>query len=160
MRQAEGVIAGKPLREVDVPAAVHELALGRPISAVWKNELGGLTFQIGVGPGRWFVKWAPAESGIDLNREAERLVWAARWTPVPRLLDRGADPDGSWIVTAGLGGETAVADRWKADPAAAVKAIGLGLRQLHEALPVGACPYSWSARERVPMPSKEVSAAS
>lgn len=116
---------------------------------MWENELGGLTFQIGGGPARLFVKWAPTGSGIDLNQEAERLIWAARWTQVPRLLDRGSDAAGSWIVSAGLGGETAVSDRWRADPAPAVEAIGAGLRDFHEALPVASCPYSWSADERV-----------
>lgn len=141
--------AGPPLGNVLVPAAVQRIAHGRPVSPVWENELGGRTFQIGMGPDRWFVKWAPAGSGLDLSREAERLVWAAQWTPVPRLLDRAADDEGSWIVSAGLDGENAVSDRWKADPGTAVEAIGRGLRALHDALPVAACPFSWSAGERV-----------
>jgi kanamycin kinase len=149
VRQAEGVIAGKPLRKVEVPAAVQKITHGRPVSAVWENELGGVTFQIGASPDRLFVKWVPVGSGIDLSREAERLVWAAQWTPVPRLLDQGADAHGSWIVSAGLDGDSAVSDRWKADPAAAVDAIGRGLRHLHEALPVATCPYSWSTGDRI-----------
>src|SRR4051812_48801018 len=89
------VIAGPPPRDVDVPSPVRRLAGGRPLRAVWENELGGVTFQVGAGLDRSFVKWAPAESGIDMSREAERLVWAARWTPVPQLLDRGVEADGS-----------------------------------------------------------------
>ena len=149
MRQAGLVIAGRPLRGVDVPNSVQKVAAGRPVSVVWENELGGLTFEIRADPGRWFVKWAPAGSGIDLGREAERLRWAIQWTAVPRLLDQVGDEDGSWIVTAGLEGDTAVSDRWKADPARAVDAIGRGLRALHDALPVENCPFSWSAEERV-----------
>ena len=147
--QAAPVVAGFPLRPVDVPTAVKTIAGSRPVRAVWENELGGLTFEVAVGTGRHFVKWAPAGSGIDLGREAERLAWAIQWTPVPQLLDRGVERDGSWIVTAGLDGESAVADRWKADPAEAVEAIGHGLRALHEALPVESCPFSWAADERV-----------
>jgi kanamycin kinase len=30
-----------------------------------------------------------------------------------------------------------------------VTAIGAGLRAMHEALPVEACPYSWSAEDRL-----------
>ncbi|MCA1845496.1 MAG: aminoglycoside 3'-phosphotransferase, partial [Actinobacteria bacterium] len=116
---------------------------------VWENDLGGLTFEVGTGPGRWFVKWAPMGSAINLAREAERLVWAARWTPVPQLLGRGSDAAGSWIVTAGLDGDTAVSQRWKAVPGRAVEAIGEGLRALHDALPVENCPFSWSVEERV-----------
>ena len=149
MRQAGSVIAGPPLRRVEVPASVQKVAAHRPVRAVWENELGGLTFEIGTESGRWFVKWAPAGSAIDLGREAERLVWAARWTRVPQLLDRGTDAAGSWIVTLGLGGDTAVSERWKAEPARAVREIGRGLRALHDALPVEGCPFSWSAEERV-----------
>jgi kanamycin kinase len=143
------MIAGPPLRAVPVPAAVQELAAGRPVRAAWQNEFGGLTFQIGTGPQRWFVKWVAAGSTIDLDREVERLEWAAQWTPVPQLLDRGSSAAGSWLVTAALDGDSAVSERWKAVPARAVEAIGEGLRALHDALPVEQCPFSWSAEERV-----------
>jgi len=147
--QAGPVIAGPPLEDVDVPSTVQRVAGRRAVSAVWVNELGGITFQIGAGSDRWFVKWVPADRGIDFAREAERLVWAARWTAVPRLLDRGVEADGSWIALAGIDGETAVSARWKADPAKAVEAIGRGLRAFHDALPVASCPFAWSTDQRV-----------
>lgn len=53
------------------------------------------------------------------------------------------------MVTAALPGENGVAARWKADPSAAVAAIGEGLRQLHEALPTGGCPFTWGVEERL-----------
>ena len=61
----------------------------------------------------------------------------------------GADEEGSWIVTAGLAGQSAVEERWKAQPALAVEAIGRGLRHFHDSLPVDECPFSWSAEQRV-----------
>jgi kanamycin kinase len=128
---------------------VREAAAGRPLRAVWENELGGLTFEVGADPDRCFVKWAPAASGIDLAEEAARLRWAVSFTPVPRLLGQGADDEGSWIVTAALPGTSAVADRWKAEPATAVAAIGEGLRAMHEAAPATACPFSWAAEDRL-----------
>jgi kanamycin kinase len=143
------VIAGRPLGALEIPAAVQQVAAGRSVRAVWENELGGLTFEVGAGPGRWFVKWAPAGSSISLAKEAQRLGWAGQWTPVPQLLDQGSDAAGSWIVTAGLDGDSAVSQRWKADPATAVTAIGAGLRALHDTLPVEPCPFSWSTGERV-----------
>jgi kanamycin kinase len=57
--------------------------------------------------------------------------------------------EGAWLVTAALAGERASSARWRSDPAAAVTAIGEGLRALHEALPVDRCPFSWSAGQRV-----------
>ncbi|MEV5414496.1 aminoglycoside 3'-phosphotransferase [Thermopolyspora sp. NPDC052614] len=119
------------------------------VSAVWENEVGGLTFRLGDGPDRRFVKWTPVSSGIDLRAEADRLRWAGAFTRVPRVLDLGADEDGGWLVTAGLPGDNAVADRWKRDPATAVAAIGSGLRALHDALPVVECPFTWSVDERL-----------
>jgi aminoglycoside phosphotransferase len=101
------------------------------------------------GARRTFLKWAPPGSGLDLESEAARMRWAHSYVPVPRVLDSGADAQGSWLLTAALPGEMAVTDRWKADPATAVTAIGSGLRSFHDALPVSSCPVSWSAAERV-----------
>ncbi|PBC78466.1 kanamycin kinase [Streptomyces sp. TLI_235] len=126
-----------------------EFARGRPVRAVWRNGLGGLTFQVGVDGERQFVKWLPAGSDGGLTAEVVRLRWAARYTPVPRVLEEGADEGGSWIVTAGLPGRSAVDDRWLRDPATAVRAVGEGLRALHEALPVRDCPFAWSAEQRL-----------
>ena len=131
------------------PAAVVALAGGVPLRPVWRNELGGLTWQLGEGPDRRFVKWAPAGSGLPLAREAERLRWAARWSTVPVVLDAGADGEGGWLLTAGLPGRSAVDARWRADPGTAVRAVGAGLRALHDALPVPGCPFDWSAPTRL-----------
>lgn len=116
---------------------------------VWQNELGGLTFEMGEAPRQVFVKWAPAESGLDLPAEAARMSWAAPFTPVPMVLDQGVDKEGAWLITTPLPGSSAVSERWKADPPTAVTAIGTGLRALHQAFPVDECPFSWSAEERV-----------
>jgi kanamycin kinase len=110
------VLAGPPRRRVDIPASIDRLAAGRAIRPVWENELGGLTFELaGLGE-RVFVKWTPATSGIDLAAEAARLSWAARLTPVPEVLDRGANDEGAWLVMTAVVGETAVSERWKAEP--------------------------------------------
>ena len=140
--------SGPPTEPVAVPAAVAALAEG-PLVPVWLNQLGGLTWQLGEGVGRRFVKWAPAGSGQDLAREATRLRWASRFTPVPAVLAHGRDDAGEWLLTAGLPGASAVDPRWRADPLTAVRAIGAGLRALHDALPVDGCPFDWSAPARV-----------
>ena len=133
-----------------MPAAVAALAAGRTMVPVWFNEVGGLTYEVGAGAGRCFVKWAPADSDeLDLAAEADRMEWARQFHPVPRPLARGRDADGSWLVTAPVPGDSAVAARWKAEPAVAVTAIGEGLRALHDALPADGCPFSWGAPERV-----------
>jgi hypothetical protein len=45
-----------------------------------ENE-DALTFELGNGPGRRFVKWAPAGSPLDLAAEMARMTWAVAYTP-------------------------------------------------------------------------------
>ena len=140
-------LAGPPEPAIPVPAAVRTLAAGAPIRPVWRNELGGLTFALGDDR---YVKWTPAGSGIDLDREAARLRWAAPFLPVPQPVRRsGRDQAGSWLVTRAIPGTNAVDPRWLARPAVAAAALGAGLRRLHDALPVPDCPFSWSAADRL-----------
>jgi kanamycin kinase len=141
--------AGPPPPGLPVPAPVAAEAGAERLRAVWANELGGATFEVGTGDRRRFVKWAPAGSGIDLAAEAARMAWAAAFTPVPRLLAHGADDFGSWLVSSALPGEMAVTDRWQERPRIAVTAIGEGLRAMHDALPAGRCPFSWSIAGRL-----------
>ncbi len=143
------VIAGAPLEPVPVPPAVAALAGGALLAPVWRNQLGGLTWQLGEGPERRFVKWAPAGSPLRMGDEAQRLRWAVRLTPVPVVLAHDADADGEWLVTSGVPGRNAVEPRWLADPLTAVRALGAGLRALHDALPTRDCPFDWSAPRRV-----------
>jgi kanamycin kinase len=142
-------IAGRPTEPVTVPPPVAALAGGAHLVPVWRNQLGGLTWQLGDGPQRRFVKWAPDGSGLDLAPEVERLRWAARFTPVPVVLRHGRHAEGEWLLTAGLPGRSAVDPRWLADPGTAVEAVGAGLRALHDALPVPGCPFDWSAGARI-----------
>jgi aminoglycoside phosphotransferase len=143
--------SGRPSAgSVTVPSAVSAVAAGRTAVPVWVNEAGGLTFEVGDGAERCFVKWAPAGSDeLDLAAEADRMEWASRFHPVPQPLARGQDAEGSWLVTAPLPGDSAVTARWKAEPAVAVTAIGEGLRAMHDSLPAADCPFSLSAAERV-----------
>jgi len=141
--------AGPPGAAVEVPARVRALAAGRPVRVVWQNELGGLTCEVGPAAERLFVKWTPTGSPIDLDQERMRLAWAAAFTTVPAVLDHGRDADGAWLVTSALPGDSAVSERWTADPAAAIAALGAGLRAFHDALPVDACPFSWSVDDRL-----------
>lgn len=143
------MVSSPPEPGAPVPRAVGVFAAGRPVRAVWSNELGGMTFEVGAGHDRCFVKWAPAGSRLDLAREVPRLTWAARFIRVPRVLAQDSDDTGTWLATAALPGRSAVDPRWLAQPRAAVTAIGEGLRAMHEALPAASCPFSWSAPGRV-----------
>jgi aminoglycoside phosphotransferase len=132
-----------------VPAPVAAVAAGRPARQVWHNMVGGRTFEVGASADRCFVKWTPAASGINLADEASRMRWAVPYITVPQVIGLGSDDAGSWLVTSAVPGERATSPRWKADPAAAVTAIGAGLRAMHDALPVAGCPFSWMATGRL-----------
>lgn len=135
------------------PAGLAEVLLGlepaAPPRLVWRNEVGGLTYEVVAADGRVFVKWLPAGSGADLDGERERLGWARTWLRVPEVLGTGRDAAGSWLVTRALPGTNAVSPRWSADPRPAVEAVGRGLRAMHDTLPVDACPWRWAAEARV-----------
>jgi kanamycin kinase len=143
------MVAGRPTGAVDLPELVGEVAGGRPTQAVWENELGGLTFQIGHGPDRCFAKWDRIDRADQLAAEAERCDWAGSYISVPEVLELRRADDQVCLVTAPLEGENAVADRWKAEPARAVAVLGSSLRILHETLPVDRCPFDWSAEYRI-----------
>jgi kanamycin kinase len=148
------LISGAPTVPVPLPAELESLVDGDPVECVWRNELGGLTFAVGGGtvPDR-YVKWAAPGSALRgaassaLLAEAERLEWAAPWIRVPQVLD--ADPAGRWLLTAAIPGTSAVDPRWVAEPVIAARAMGRGLRALHDALPVEGCPFDWSVTVRV-----------
>ncbi|MBV8951050.1 MAG: aminoglycoside 3'-phosphotransferase, partial [Actinobacteria bacterium] len=137
------IIAGPPRSPVEIPRAVARIARDLPVRAIWQNEYGGLTFEVGA-PDGFFVKWTPKGSGQDLGPEAARMAWAGAFTTVPRVLDHGFDEHGSWLVTTRIPGESAVSERWRHRPDSAVRAIGRGLRAFHDVLPLYACPFSWT----------------
>jgi len=144
------VISQIPGAGVVVPERVQTMAGQDVVRPVWVNELGGTTFELTAGAGRRrFVKWNPHGTDIDLAAEAARLRWAVAHARVPRVLELDSDDDATWLVTEGLPGRSAVDGRWVADPATAVAALGVGLRALHDALPVPACPFTWSDEERL-----------
>jgi kanamycin kinase len=130
-----------PSAPVPIPAVVARIAAGRAAVPVWVNEVGGVTFRVGDE----FVKTSTAAWAAHLAGEAEKLRWAGAFVRVPRVLGAG---DG-WLHTAGLPGRSAVDPRWVAEPRAAARAVGAGLRLLHDRLPVDECPFDWSVPTRL-----------
>lgn len=139
------MVASAPIGNVEVPDAVR--AFAGDVSAVWQNEAGGLTFRS--SDGALFLKWSPRDSGLRLSPERERLAWAQGRHPVPEVVGFVEHLGGDLLVTRALPGDGAVTPRWLADPRRAVRAIGAGLRALHDALPVDECPFEWSPESRL-----------
>lgn len=143
------VFSGLPRGDVIVPPAVLAFADGAPLTAVWQNEVGGLTFRVDARDGVRFVKWDPHGSSESLRDERERLEWLAGRFPTPRVLDAGLDDAGEWLATDGVDALSAVVPPWSAQPELAVRAIADGLRMLHDALDPARCPFSWSVERRI-----------
>ncbi|MFB4350586.1 phosphotransferase [Microbacterium sp. CR_7] len=135
-----------PEAALPVPEIVRSLAVGAALTPVWRNSLGGVTFRTDDGR---YIKWGPHDAEANMRDEAERMRWARRWTTVPEVLDQGQDAAHEWLVTTALPGRSAVDPRWIADPETAVRAVGRGLRELHDALPVAECPWSWDPASRI-----------
>lgn len=129
-----------------VPGVVQRLARGAALTPAWENELGGVTYRTDDSR---YIKYGPRNEETSMAGEAARLRWAGPYTPVPRVLEQGEDADLEWIVTAAIAGASAVAPRWIAEPALAVRAVGEGLRALHNALPVASCPFAWDVPGRI-----------
>ena len=133
-----------PSEPVPVPGVVADIAAGRSVAAVWVNELGGVTFR--VDGGREYVKVSPPQWADHVVAEADRLRWAAAYIVVPHVLNAGDRPPQAGgtprlLHTAGLPGSSAVDPCWVTQPRTAVRAIGAGLRSLHDRLPVDDCPF-------------------
>jgi kanamycin kinase len=135
-----------PTPSIEVPSRVRELAHGAALTPVWRNSLGGLTFRTDDGR---FIKWGPHDAEANMRDEAERMRWARRWLPVPEVLEQGQDAEHEWLVTVALPATSAVDPRWAAKPELVVRAVGRGLRALHDTLPVAECPWGWSTAERI-----------
>jgi kanamycin kinase len=157
-------LAGTPQLPVTPPPVIVSMAHGSQVTAVWENELGGVTFRLDPPPhndarsrsaNARFVKWAPAEAALDMEAEAARLEWARPYTPVPEVVGVSRNATEQWLETKAIEAENAVSSRWIANPAPAVRAIGVGLRAMHDALPVEDCPFSWSVGERLSRSSRE-----
>lgn len=138
-----------PTPSEPVPPRVRDLAGDATLEPVWRNGIGGLTFRATRADGIRYVKWGPLDRETSMRAEADRLDWAGAFTPVPRVLAQGQDATHEWLVTAAMPGLSAVDPRWVAEPATAVRAIGRGLRVLHDTLPVPACPFSWMVPDRL-----------
>ena len=128
-----------PLEPVAAPDVVVELAAGREVTAVWRNDLGGVTFSLGADE---FVKVYPAEHAAKLIAEADRMRWAIAYHSVPAVLSAGP----GWLHTSAIPGLSAVDPDWTRRPRTATRAIAQGLRLLHDSAPVETCPFgapSW-----------------
>ncbi len=91
-----------------------------------------------------FAKVAGAGCGArypTLRGEAERMIWAAPYIPVPVVIALEEVGDTTILLTEALPGRDATGQRWRGDLPALVQALGRGLRRFHEAVGEEWCPF-------------------
>ncbi|HRA06679.1 MAG TPA: phosphotransferase [Propionicimonas sp.] len=134
--------------DVTVPAVITELAAGRAIRPIWRNEIGGVTFQL--DGGAEYVKYGPPHPEFRPDDEWARLTWVGQFVNAPKPIDHGADASGNhWLRTAGLAGTSAVLDGWRSRAEQVVPELGRALRHFHDVVPVAECPWVWSVEDRL-----------
>lgn len=134
--------------DVGIPAAIAELASGRPVVPIWRNEIGGVTFQI--DGGAEYVKYGPPDPEFQPPAEWARLAWVGRYVAAPTPIDLGQDRSGNhWLRTAGIAGTSAVLGDWRRRPEQVVPELGRALRRFHDSVPVAGCPWTWSIEDRL-----------
>lgn len=130
-----------------VPPVVHELAAGRPVTIVWRNQIGGVTYAL--GNGEEYVKYGPAHWEFDADPEFDRLRWVSEYVAAPRPIDHGTDGENRWLRTVGIPATSAVLGGWNRRPEVVVPELGRGLRRLHDTVPVAGCAWSYSVEARL-----------
>ena len=127
------------------PAPPPELA---DVAPGWAAELA---YRLGSAVTTWrltgpggavrFAKVDTAAAHPTLRAEAERMIWAVAYLPVPRVVtleDLGAT---TVLVTEALPGFDATRAVWRDDLPALVRALGRGLRRFHDAVGEEWCPF-------------------
>jgi kanamycin kinase len=79
------------------------------------------------------------KAGQGVAAEADRLGWLGTTDiPCPRIIDRGEDGDGEWMLTSELAGRDASQPWAAAERPAVLAAVADGIRRLHA---LSECPF-------------------
>jgi kanamycin kinase len=112
-------------------------------AVVWHYLPDTVTYRLTAeGQEAIFLKLAPSTWYPSLEGEGERMTWAVRHLPVPRVMEQGSEGGVSWLLTRGLPGHDATHLSFKAQPQKLVRTLARGLRSFHGA-PVGVCPFDF-----------------
>ncbi|HVB92312.1 MAG TPA: aminoglycoside 3'-phosphotransferase [Acidimicrobiales bacterium] len=123
------------------PALVH-LAPGWTATLAYQLVPGVTTWRLTHPDGSVrFAKVDGAERYPSLRAEAERMVWAAAYLPVPTVVALEAVGESTVLVTQGLPGRDATDPVWRREVPRLVEALGRGLAAIHGAVGEEWCPF-------------------
>ncbi len=95
-----------------------------------------------------FLKVVRHGSTPSAEAEAERMVWARRCLPVPRVMRGGVTQHAGWLLTEGLDGVDATDAAFRQDVPGLVRRLAEGLRRFHRA-PVDDCPFQFRIADAI-----------
>jgi kanamycin kinase len=99
-----------------------------------------------------FAKVDTAGAYPTLLAEAERMIWASAYLPVPRVVALEQSEGIMVLITEALLGRDGTDQAWRNDVVGLVMALGSGLRAFHDAIDEARCPFRFGlevAREHV-----------
>jgi kanamycin kinase len=124
------------------PPALAELLPGWSIALAYSQFPRLTTWRLSDGEGRVRYAKVDIEGGYPtLEGEAERMVWAAAYLPVPTVLAVERAPGCTILITEGLPGRAATDPVWRNDLSGLVRAYGQGLAAFHGAVGEEWCPF-------------------
>lgn len=128
-------------------ALLNELAPGWTASLAYTLIPQRTTWRLEHPDGR--VRFAKVDLGDDtlfyptLRAEKERMVWAAAYLPVPRVVDLTELHGATVLLTEALPGRDGTDEVWRADLPALVRALAEGLAAFHAAVEEEWCPFRY-----------------
>ena len=124
------------------PTLLADLAPGWTATVAYQLIPEITTWRLsGPGGAVRFAKVDRARRYPSLEGEAERMVWAAAYLPVPVVVDLVRRDDCAVLITEGLSGRDATDPGWRADLPGLVRTLGAGLAAFHEAVEEEWCPF-------------------
>lgn len=149
---------GTPAVAPDIPAGALAGMDGWEATPAWSLVPERTTWRLRGPAGEVrYVKVYALGLGRELDAERERLNWAIRRLPVPRVLAYGADGEREWLLTEGMPGVTGLDASLRADPERLVPLLADSLRRLH-AVPVDDCPFDNRLATAVDLAERRVAA--
>jgi kanamycin kinase len=124
------------------PPELERLAPGWTAALAYQLVPGVTTWRLSGPDGSVrFAKVDTAGRFPTLRDESERMVWAAAYLPVPRVVVLEQLGGSTILVTEALPGRDATDPVWRDDLPGLVRALGRGLRDFHEAVGEEWCPF-------------------